>query len=96
MAELQARLQAFDDLIESCLREAGVDTEAQESLARLVEQVHARQQEVQGQMQRISAAPTEDWDSRLARLEAVWSQLDRTARIAMRELALRPRPEDER
>ena len=94
VADLQARLQAFDELVGSCLTEANADTEAQGALARLLEQVQARKQDVQEQMQRLRDAPTEDWESRLARLEAVWRQLDRTAQVAMQELTPRPRSEE--
>ena len=90
---VQAQLQAFDELFKSTLLEAGVDTDAQDALARLLEQVQARKQDVEDQMQRLRDAPTEDWESRLAMLEAVWHQLDKASHVAMREFTPRPRPD---
>ena len=94
MVDLQTRLRAFDDLVESSLMESEVDAESQDALARLIEQLHARQQDVEDQLQRLRNAPTEEWEARMTTLETVWGQLDKAARVAMQELAPRPRPDE--
>ncbi len=63
-------------------------------MERLIAQINARQQDIQGQIQRLSAARPEAWESHLVMLEATWSQLDKTARIAMQALTPRPRPDE--
>ena len=94
MVDLQARLRAFDDLVESSLMESEVDAESQDALARLIDQIHARQQDVEDQLQRLRNAPTEEWEARMTTLETAWAQLDKAARVAIQELAPRPRPEE--
>ncbi len=94
VANLHVRLQAFAELVESCLTGANADTEARDAMERLIAQVNARQHDMQGQIQRISDARPEDWASHLVMLEATSSQLDKTARIAMQALTPRPRPDE--
>ena len=94
MVDLQARLHAFYDLVESSLMGAEVDAESQDALARLIDQIHARQQDVEDQLQRLRNAPTEEWEARMTTLETAWGQLDKAARVAMQELAPRPRPDE--
>ena len=94
VADLHVRLQAFAELVEHCLTGANADTEARDAMGRLIAQINARQHDIQGQSQRLSAARPGDWVSHLVTLEATWSQLDKTARSAIQALTPRPRPDE--
>ena len=94
IADVQARLQAFDELVESALVEAEVDVESQDALARLIEQLRARQQDVEDQLHCLNDTSAENWEARAVWLEAAWSQLDKTMRVAMQELASPPRSDE--
>ncbi len=67
VADLQVQLQAFAELVENCLTGANADTEARDAMERLIAQVNARQHDIQGQIQRLSAALPEDWASHLVK-----------------------------
>ncbi len=92
IAELQALLQTVGDLVEHSLAEIGRAAETNDALRRLIEQARVRRHDIQQELERTRATPGGDWETRIAALEAVWSQLDKMMQVALQELITRTRP----
>ena len=90
--EVRRQVDELLALIEDCLNGAEDVTEAHDSLARLLEQVHARSQNIQQHLRRILTDREGDWEARAAVLDATWSQLEKVEHRAVHEHATRERP----
>lgn len=94
IAEMQGLLRTLGELVEHSLAEIEHTAETNDALRRLIEQTRARRHDIQQELKRTRATPGGDWESRIAALEAVWSQLDKMMQVALQELTPRPRPPD--
>ena len=92
VAALRSQLQAFGVLVVDSLAGAEAVTETQDNLARLIEQIDARSQDIQHHLRHILADQQGDSEARVAMLEAAWSQLEKVAQIAVQELSTQPQP----
>ena len=92
IAAMQGLLQTLGDLVEHSLVEIGRNAETNDALRRLIEQARARRHDIQQELERTRATPGGDWETRIAALEAVWSQLDKMMQVALQELITRTRP----
>ena len=92
LTAMRSQLQAFGAVVEDSLAEVETANEAHDSLARLLEQVHARSQDIQHHVRRALTDQEGDWEARAAVLEAAWSQLEKVAHRAVQELVTRSRP----